>query len=189
MLRCFLKLLYCSGEADTLGRSYGCPLTCGAAIAAVAQGTAALALVAVPSPLPEVTPCRSRDSETDACLSVCGSCGCWSNGAHPSWCPRKAQGDGSGRALAHDAFCDPAWRRDRTHLQHGMGFAGARRSGPQGINFCCDLHCPYDCSTFLFTLNCLEIKTKDKIIIKEKSFCFCPLGLIVLQSSRSHICT
>lgn len=88
---------------------------------------------------------------------------CWSNGAHPSWCPRKAQGGGLGRALAHDAFCDPAQRRDRTHLQQGMGFAGAHCSGPQGINFCCGLRCPYDCSTFLFTLNCLEIKTKDKI--------------------------
>lgn len=35
------------------------------------------------------------------------------DGAHPSWSPRKAQGDGSGRALAHDAFYDPAERRDR----------------------------------------------------------------------------
>lgn len=50
-----------------------------------------------------------------------------------------------------------------TSAAAGMGFARAHHSGPQGINFCYDLHCPYDCNTFLFTLNCLEIKTKDKI--------------------------
>lgn len=73
-----------------------------------------------------------------------------------------------------------------TSAAAGMGFARAHHSGPQSINFCYDLHCPYDCNTFLFTLNCLEIKTKDKI--KKKSFSFCPLGLIVPGSNKSHIC-
>lgn len=56
------------------------------------------------------------------------------------------------------------------------GVCWSSSSGPQGINFCYDLHHPYDCSTFLFTLNCLQIKTKDKIIMKKK-IRFCPLGL------------
>jgi len=79
------------------GRNYRCPLICTAATAAVAQGLTALALVVGPSPLPEVTPCRSRSSETDACPCFGGSCAGWCDGAHPSSFPREAQGDGAAR--------------------------------------------------------------------------------------------
>lgn len=43
MLTCLMKLLYCSSEANNLGMGHSCLLTCTAAAAAVAQGTAALA--------------------------------------------------------------------------------------------------------------------------------------------------
>lgn len=113
------------------------------------------------SPLPEVTPCRSRGSETEACPCVCGSYGRWSNGAHPSWSPRKAQG-----GHWHLMLSVTLLKRGTgacTSTAAGMEFAIAHHSGPRGINFSYDLHHLYDCSTFLFTLNCLEITTKYKI--------------------------
>lgn len=73
-----------------------------------------------------------------------------------------------------------------TSAAAGPRFARAHLPGHQGINFSDDLHLPYDCSTSLLTLNCLEIKKGGK---KKKEHLNLPVGAYPpTEQQRPHLC-
>lgn len=152
----------------TWERNYRRPLTSIAATAAVAQAITALALVTGPSPLPEVIPCRSRSSRTDVCPCLCVSVGA------DAWCtsiliPYRQLKQGGCWLMMLSVLLlrgreKEQWWRDRdTNICRGTArFARAPLSEPLGINFSDVLHLSYDCSTSFLTLNCLEIKKRER---------------------------
>lgn len=139
----------------TWGRNRRCPLTCVGAPAAVAQGITAPAPVTGPSPLPEVTPWRSRGSGTDASRCLCGSCGGWCNGAHPSSPPPGKQRQMEQGRCWHTTLSVPLLGgRDREHgwRAGGTGIRSSRGEICQSSSFRTPRHASQLTYTFLMTV-------------------------------------